>query len=569
MTVNSSAVSRETQAPATVRDLMETYEGLELDGRGHLSGGAEWFFCQAHHDPDVTPPATLPSIAHEDSIYFLLPTSLTMPDGWLSERNTSPLLTQDVVNKGTALIPEGAEDWITGFKTSDDEIIGAISKHKFAVFEARMSRKAKAVLEREREPGAGLYASAKPIAEVTPMLIEGLMRERGVSVIFGDLDEFKTTLVLDMMAHVATGSPWQGRKVNPRAVIWYALEGADEIPVRLRALETSLKGKDTPWGADRAPVTVLDRIPEDYREWRAEILRTANRWEEVRSARETEGEMPTETQSDGQGGTYECPRYPDLSDVEYGAKPVIVIDTLSIALGGEDEKGPRAVSFIGKCLDLLKERPEMAQPDFDYFDGNGRWVTNRDAEAEWAKMHPGEPYGMHHPAASHVIVIHHQTKTGIDFAGHRAIAADTQGLYRVHRFGNMTDVKRPFAGQLTPIRVKGIPRPAPIRFAVEIVPVEGTAQSAAILKDEATAIPKWLKPIMEAIHEVDDSEAITPAILNKCLDVVAAKGEKKGSAVRMARQRYREALEAAGVIEPIEDDSGKVTLYRFHDTGAV
>ena len=35
------------------------------------------------------------------------------------------------------------------------------------------------------------------------MLIDGLMRERGVSVFYGDFDEFKTTLVLDMMAHVA------------------------------------------------------------------------------------------------------------------------------------------------------------------------------------------------------------------------------------------------------------------------------------------------------------------------------------------------------------------------------
>jgi len=47
------------------------------------------------------------------------------------------------------------------------------------------------------------------------MLIEGLMRERGVSLVYGDFDEFKTTLVLDMMAHVAMGVPWQGRDLVP------------------------------------------------------------------------------------------------------------------------------------------------------------------------------------------------------------------------------------------------------------------------------------------------------------------------------------------------------------------
>ena len=43
----------------------------------------------------------------------------------------------------------------------------------------------------------------------------------------------------------------------------------------------------------------------------------------------------------------------------------------------------------------------------------------------------------------------------------------------------------------------------------------------------------------------------------------AGKGSK--DAKRKARQRYRDKLEAAGVIEPVEDDNGKVTAYFFHD----
>ncbi len=148
---------------------------------------------------------------------------------------------------------------------------------------------------------------------------------------------------------------------------------------------------------------------------------------------------------------------------------------------------------------------------------------------------------------------------------------DSRGVSFVsvtQQFNTTTSMGR-FAGQLTPIRVKGIPRPAPIRFDVDVVAVEGTKQTAAILKDKATAIPKELKPIIEALRGLEDPEAITPADLNDCIDVAAARGAKGASAKRKARQRYRDKLETAGVIEPVEDENGKPMLYRFHDTVAV
>lgn len=52
------------------------------------------------------------------------------------------------------------------------------------------------------------------------------------------------------------------------------------------------------------------------------------------------GKWPTKTCDDGKGGTYEDIRYKSGYSPE-DAPPVIVIDTLSIALGGEDEKGPK------------------------------------------------------------------------------------------------------------------------------------------------------------------------------------------------------------------------------------
>ena len=63
------------------------------------------------------------------------------------------------------------------------------------------------------------------------------------------------------------------------------------------------------------------------------------------------------------------------------------------------------------------------------------------------------------------------------------------------------------------------------------------------------------------MRELEDHKEINDGDVNACLDEVAAN--------RTTRNRYRKELEAAGVLEPVEDDNGKVVFYRFHDTGAV
>jgi hypothetical protein len=531
------------RASESVNALANAYNGLAWSDHGVLSGGEEYLFISMCGDDVVVPPSTLPSISHEARTYFLVPGDINMPN--YIENSASPRLKEDVAREGVAFIPTANVDWLDDDKVDGEKIIKAIREHNSKSYDARYKREAKELLKRERRKSdSSLYASAANIDQESPMLIDGLMRERGVSVIYGAFDEFKTTLVLDMMAHVAMGTPWQGREVKPRPVIWYALEGKDEIPVRLRALEASMKGKDTAWGDDLTPLTVLDRIPEDYGEWREEICRTMNRWEEVNYARNTINDFKM-TKRDGK------PLYPVMLNGEHTDNPVIVIDTLSMALGGEDEKGPRAAGFIHDCLDLLKKNFNCGNP-YD-------WGEN-DKSEKWYEEHPGTN-NIEFPVASHVIIIHHQTKTGTDFAGHRAIAANTQGLYRVHRFGNISDADRPYAGQLTPQRVKGIPRPAPIRFEVDVVSVEGTKQTAAILKDKAATVPKKLMPVIEALRELHSHDAISRDEVNGCIDVIANN--------RTTRNRHLKELETAGVLEASEDENGKVLSYRFNDTGTV
>jgi hypothetical protein len=137
------------------------------------------------------------------------------------------------------------------------------------------------------------------------------------------------------------------------------------------------------------------------------------------------------------------------------------------------------------------------------------------------------------------------------------LSQPTRKASTVHRFGKIADHQRPFSGQLTPIRVKGIPRPAPIRFDVDVVPVEGTNQTAAILKNRALGIPKKLEPVVEALREFEDQSELSASELNEGIDEVAGN--------RAARMRYRNKLIAAGVLEPIEEDKGKLPFYRFHD----
>lgn len=514
---------KESASSESVEKLREKYEGLKFERSGGLNAGDKFVFITMDHEPEIIPPADLPHVVQSDKIYFLIPADAD------ESSKSSPWLSEDVCRDGVAFIPAG--HW-----PSIERIKDAVLVHRTNVLNAQLTRGAHEVLESERSPHAGLYASASQIEDTAPMLIDGLMRERGVSVMYGDFDEFKTTMALDMAAHIAAGAPWQGRAVMPRPVIWYALEGADEIPVRLRALEGRFRKVTTAWGDDRLPITVLDRIPDDPVAWRAEITQLADRWERLTDARRTIDENL---------------RYPGIVS---NAEPLVVVDTLSLALGGDDEKGPRAVGFINECLDLLKKRPDLACP-----------ALTVSEEEQWLDENPTCVIGMEHPVASHVLIIHHQTKTGIDFAGHRAIGGNTHGLYRVHRFGKMTDAQRPYSGQLTPMRVKGIPRPAPIRFDVEVIPVDGTKRTAALIKDRASAIPEDLGPVIDALRQLEDYERISSKDLNDCLDVVAAKGGRSDVAKRKARQRSREMLVTAGVIEPLQDDDRRDEFYRFHD----
>jgi hypothetical protein len=427
---------------------LQRYCDLVLDEAGDLSGGGRMRFLRLRDDPSLPRPSALPTVGHDGNIYFLVPTTLLLPERWTS--GLLARLTRSVVAKATPHVP-GDFRWPDGAG-----IIAAIEEHEQLVFHVRTLREARDLLARERGANAELYATTGAIAQSPPMLVDGLMREHGISVVYGAFDAFKTTLVLDLASHVAMGAPWQGRTVSHRPVVWYALDGADDVALRLGALETELRHSDCGWGQDRAPFSIRRRIPEDYLTWRAELCRIAERWEKVGAARDAIGEMP----SDG----------PTINRL--ARPPLIVIDALSMALGNEFEQGPRAARFIQECVDLLRERQDLSTPE--RIAGDEKHVRD----------HGPLPATISSPVASHIILIHQQTTAQIEFDGPGVVLANSQALFRVHRVGEIADDVRPMAGQLTPMRLKGMVRPPPVHFAVEVVPIEGTTQTTAILSPD-------------------------------------------------------------------------------------
>jgi hypothetical protein len=66
-------------------------------------------------------------------------------------------------------------------------------------------------------------------------MIEGLLQFDSESWVIGEPGSRKSFVVLDMAAHVASGKPWQGRRVNQALVVFIVAEGAGGSAARIKA----------------------------------------------------------------------------------------------------------------------------------------------------------------------------------------------------------------------------------------------------------------------------------------------------------------------------------------------
>lgn len=71
-----------------------------------------------------------------------------------------------------------------------------------------------------------------------PWLIDGVIRQRSLTFLYGKPDTFKTFLALDLCGALMTSQPWLGAEVkNPGPVLYLAAEGSESLVERMKAWE--------------------------------------------------------------------------------------------------------------------------------------------------------------------------------------------------------------------------------------------------------------------------------------------------------------------------------------------
>jgi hypothetical protein len=159
-------------------------------------------------------------------------------------------------------------------------------------------------------------ASQMPDWEPPQELVEGMLIENRMSVVYGDSNTGKSFLALDMAAHMTLGRDWFSRRVRQGAVLYLAAEAPRSIQDRARALEQKL-------GAPLDDLFITD-CPIDI-------------W-------------------DPNGSTTAIISTVAMIESTYGVKiRLIIVDTLARAMGGGDENATKDMGVLVKHSDLIRD----------------------------------------------------------------------------------------------------------------------------------------------------------------------------------------------------------------------
>jgi hypothetical protein len=190
----------------------------------------------------------------------------------------------------------------------------------------RYGTSAPAVLDptREFEPVVtatkerGLYfvrfEDAKPDT-AAPYLIQGLLDQGAMSVLYGDSNSGKTFIALDLSHCIATGREWRGKRVKQGLVVYVAAEGGRSIQKRLTALRARYGAQDVALVLVPCPVDLLH----------------------------------------AKGDTAGLVQLIAQVEADYGQRAsLIVVDTLSRALAGGNENAPDDMGALVANLDRIR-----------------------------------------------------------------------------------------------------------------------------------------------------------------------------------------------------------------------
>ncbi len=160
-----------------------------------------------------------------------------------------------------------------------------------------------------------VQASHLPNWEPPRELIEGILTESAMSVIYGDSNTGKSFLVLDMAAHISVGRDWFGRRVQQGAVLYLAAESPRSIADRSRALATKMGCQLDHLFITQSSIDLYD--PDGDALAAVETVRAIEK--------------------------------------RYGCRiKLIVVDTLARAMAGGDENKTQDMGQLVKHIDLIK-----------------------------------------------------------------------------------------------------------------------------------------------------------------------------------------------------------------------
>lgn len=183
--------------------------------------------------------------------------------------------------------------------------------------------------ETKKAPTAGLKFRGDDLGEVDedltvedPYLIEGVLEQQTMIVVYGESGAGKTHVALDQSLAIASGRQWGGKRVKAGLVVYVAAEGGRGIRRRVMAHKRKYGlGKETPFALIRFPVDLLHPTG-DTKHLTAAIRDAVARF--------------------GQG----C--------------ALVVIDTLSRALAGGDENSSVDMGAIVKNCDQVRHDAKCA-----------------------------------------------------------------------------------------------------------------------------------------------------------------------------------------------------------------
>ena len=89
-------------------------------------------------------------------------------------------------------------------------------------------------------------------------LVQGLLTEKAMSIMYGEPGSGKTFLTLKLGYCIATGQPFAKRRVQQGAVVYIAAEAATSIMPRIEALKLHHDNPDFPMAIVPCPVNLLD-----------------------------------------------------------------------------------------------------------------------------------------------------------------------------------------------------------------------------------------------------------------------------------------------------------------------